>query len=31
MRIDHDATGWPLLVIGPPGAEQVLEKCRRCQ
>ena len=31
MRIDHDATGWPLLVIGPLGAEQVLEKCRRCQ
>jgi hypothetical protein len=30
LTIDHDATGWPLLRIGFPTGELVLEKCRRC-
>ena len=31
LTLDHDATGWPLLRVGFPTGELVLEKCRRCQ
>ena len=31
LTLDRDATGWPLLRMGFPTGELVLEKCRRCQ
>lgn len=31
LTLDRDATGWPLLRMGYPTGELVLEKCRRCQ
>jgi len=30
LTLDRDATGWPLLRVGYPTGELVLEKCRQC-
>ena len=30
LTLDRDASGWPLLRVGFPTGELVLEKCRRC-
>lgn len=30
LTLDRDASGWPLLRVGYPTGELVLEKCRRC-
>lgn len=31
VKSDQDDTGWPLLLLGYPGGDLTLEKCRECE